>query len=253
MLIEQITEAEKLVKQYNKDENRDRDGKWTTGNDAQTSTVNAATATTGAIAIGTSSELGEGTLDNITPIRTIFGALGAASSEALAALGATFAAGAGVFTGAYFIPFGRSAVASGTLPGHPNLHYHYDGDEGHFSLYNADNELLFSGSAGGDGLIRTQDGDVIGRRVDGTVVLDSSIIPDDETETESSVQSQAPADTTTSDPNLCPVPLPDRPGFKSSASQAYQSFISSIVNPEHPMPPGWLRTTLMPLQGEWLL
>jgi len=111
---------------------------------------------------------------------------------------------------------------------------------GHFSLYNSDNELLFTGVTRGDGLIRTVDGDVIGRRVDGNIILDSSIIPlesDDEADTPAQTRAQAQTIATTAPPSLCPEPLPDRPGFKSVRSIAYQEYISTLINPEHPIPP----------------
>jgi hypothetical protein len=250
VLIKQITEAELIAKQYNENQSRDQNGRWTTGG-AQSVNANVGVAMFGGTASG-STELGISILGDLPKARTIFGALGTAATAALEAFGATFATGAAVFAGAWFIPLGRSAVASGTLPGHPDLQYHYDGDEGHFSLYNSEKELLFSGTAGGDGLIRTQDGDVIGRRIDSTVLIDAGIIPDEETEAESSVRSQAEAQAiaATSDPSLCPVPLPDRPGFKSAASMLYQQYISSIVNPEHPMPLGLAPYYINPVTGK---
>jgi hypothetical protein len=179
--------------------------------------------------------------NNIGRVGSIFGRLSATAITGLGEFVGTFAAGATAFLGAYIIPFGRSPVASGTLPGHPGLTYHYDGDMGHFSLYNSDKELLFTGTAGGDGLIRTTDGDVIGRRINGSVILDSSIIPESEDETDSPAQSRAQtqAMATTAPPSLCPAPLPDRPGFKSVRSIAYQEYISTLINPEHPIPPGF--------------
>jgi hypothetical protein len=231
-LIQRLANAESLLKEgYNPGENRDEGGRWTSGGGSNSSSVVVAAP---ALAGGQIDILG-----NIPKIASIFGRLGPLATEGLAGLAATFAVPA-AFLGAYFIPLRPSSVASGVLPGRQGINYHYDGDTGHFSLYDDDHEVLFTGTAGGDGLIRTEDGDVIGRRIDGTVLIDSDIIPEDETESESSTRSQAQARVvaTTSQPSLCPVPLPDRPGFKSARSIAYQQYASILVNPEHPMPPG---------------
>jgi hypothetical protein len=248
-LVQEITKAEKLFKEYNNDENRDQNGRWTSGSGRAVSVAATATANEGIISVGLAGAR-TAVLNNLPTIGSIFGRLSLLASEALTGFAATFAAPA-AFLGAYFIPLGRSSVASGPLPGHPGLSYHYDGDEGHFSLYNSDKELLFTGTAGGDGLIRTIDGDVIGRRVDGSVVLDSNVIPDESaSEADSSAETQAQAATATSQPNLCPEPLPDRPGFKSTRSMLYQQYISTIVNPEHPMPFGLAVYFTDPITGK---
>lgn len=236
-LIAAITTAEKLTKQYNRDEDRDQRGRWTSGSAASVSI-----AFTGEELLETGLDGVRNTLASDLPkIGSIFGrALSATAASALARLAATFS-GVTAFLGAYFIPLGRSPVVSGELPGHPGLSYHYDGDMGHFSLYNSNNDLLFAGTAGSDGLIRTIDGDVIGRRINGSVVLDSTIIPvesDDNTDAPAQSRAKTQAITTTAQPSLCPEPLPDRPGFKSVNSIAYQEYISTLINPEHPIPPG---------------
>jgi hypothetical protein len=237
VLIRKVTDAEKVFKEYNENENRDWHGRWALQNAGTATLVSPGE---GALESGLSGIRNAAT-NNIGRLGSIFGRLSATTAEGLGDLVLTFAAGATAFLGAYIIPFGRSPVASGTLPGHPGLTYHYDGDIGHFALYNSNNELLFAGTAGGDGLIRTTDGDVIGRRINGSVILDSTLIPtesEDEANTSGQTGAQTQAIATTAPPSLCPDPLPDRPGFKSLRSIAYQEYISTLINPEHPIPPG---------------
>ncbi len=165
--------------------------------------------------------------------------------------------------GAYIIPLGRSAVASGTLPDHPGIDYHYDSDTGHFTLYTNDSNIddrqtLFTGVAGADGLIRTQEGDVVGRRVDGSVIVDMDRLGSvlaaqvDDAADETGAIAIAQAQTTTEDPKLCPDPEPDVPGNKSARSVAYQEFVSSFVNPEHPIPLGFAVYYFNPETGRYV-
>jgi hypothetical protein len=240
-----VAEAEQFAKQYDPNESRDENGRWIASVGAAVSLavdrVGPLSATSGLT----------GTFGNLSRAPSIFGEVGPAALEALGGLAVTFATGATAFLGAYFLPLGRrSAVDSGTLPGHPDITYHYDGDMGHFTLYNSDHELLFTGITNGDGVIRTQDGDAIGRRIDGTIVMDSTILPDEteaapvsqieaeglnEAQTEAQAKAEAIAGT---QPQLCPDPLPDRPGYKSPLSMAYQQYVNTLVNPEHPLSPG---------------
>ena len=251
ILIQEIAKAEILIKEFNNDENRGQNGRWTLGSDHAASVTTAVATEDGVISAQLAGARAT-VLNNLPRIGSIFGELSSAASKALGELAATFS-GAAAFLGAYFIPFRPSTVASGPVPGHPGLSYNYDGDMGHFSLYNSDNELLFTGVTHGDGLIRTVDGDVIGRRVDGSLVLDSNIFPDEaDSEADNPAQSraQAQAIATTSEPSLCPDPLPDRPGFKSVRSMLYQQYVSTIVNPEHPILPGLAVYFTNPITGK---
>ncbi|HEV2263314.1 MAG TPA: Tox-REase-5 domain-containing protein, partial [Stellaceae bacterium] len=50
---------------------------------------------------------------------------------------------------------------------------------------------------------------------------------------------QAQTDTDRDEPKLCPDPGPDRPGSGRSADAvAYQAYVSTLVNPDLPTPPG---------------
>jgi hypothetical protein len=240
VLRNQITKAEQLVKQYNPDQSRDENGRWTisAGVAAAISAANRLAPVSGAMigAVG-----GQRVLPKIP---SILGELSPALLEGLGDLAATFAAPV-AFLGMYFFPFGRSAVASGTLPDHPDINYHYDSDTGHFSLYTDDHQVLFTGVAGGDGLIRTEQGDVVGRRVDGSVIVNTDELgrvlaaQTDDADSETAAVAIAQAQAKTDDPKLCPDPEPDVPGNKSPRSIAYQQFINTFVNPEHPIPPGF--------------
>ena len=171
VLCSQLTEAEELAKQYNEDEARDQNGQWTSGGG-----ISQATSAAAALVPAANPARGIGDfIGKIPNYLSIFEKLGPQALAGLAELAATFAAPV-AFLGAYFFPFDRSAVASDTLPGHPDINYNYDSDTGHFTLYtnnsNIDErQILFTG-AGADGLIRTEQGDVVGRRVDGSVIVD---------------------------------------------------------------------------------
>ncbi len=244
VLQSQVTAAEQLVKQYNPDQSRDENGRWTAGAAVSLATDHAAPPS------GMAGGL-TGTLGALPRAPSLFGEAGPAALEALSGLAVTFTSAATAFLGAYFFPLGRrGAVDSGTLPGHPDITYHYDGDIGHFTLYDSDHALLFTGITNGDGVIRTEDGDAIGRRIGGTIVMDSTILPDEaeaipdsqidaEGVNEARSQAQAKADAIAgTQPQLCPDPLPDRPGYKSPLSMAYQQYVNTLVNPEHPLSPG---------------
>ncbi|HTJ65462.1 MAG TPA: hypothetical protein VL899_16795, partial [Alphaproteobacteria bacterium] len=64
------------------------------------------------------------------------------------------------------------AAGSGTLPDYPDIRYFYDEDAGSFGLRADDGQVLFQGKMGGDGLIRTDQDDVVGRNTGGSVIVD---------------------------------------------------------------------------------
>jgi hypothetical protein len=120
VLHKQLVEAGQLAKQYNQNETRDQDGRWAT---------NGGTANAALSAAAVAPAIGPGGVGNLlgkfpnTP--SLLQRLGPAALEVLGDFAAAFAAPA-AFLGAYFIPLGRSAVASGTLPDHPDIDYHYN-------------------------------------------------------------------------------------------------------------------------------
>jgi len=259
ILYKQLVEVGQFIKQYNNNETRDQDGRWATNG----GTANAALSAAAVAPAPATGPAGVGNLFGKFPnTPSLLQRLGATALEVLGDFAAAFAAPA-AFLGAYIIPLGRSAVASGTLPDHPGIDYHYDSDTGHFTLYTNDSNIddrqtLFTGVAGADGLIRTQEGDVVGRRVDGSVIVDMDRLGSvlaaqvDDAADETGAIAIAQAQTTTEDPKLCPDPEPDVPGNKSARSVAYQEFVSSFVNPEHPIPLGFAVYYFNPETGRYV-
>ncbi len=235
---------------FNPAERRDDDGLWTDGG-----------------ASGTTSTLGT-VVGSVAAADTIAGSVfGSVSEATLAALGILGSGmlAATAFLGVLFFPTNRSQLSAGTLPGHPDLSYRYDDGEGSLSLFQ-NGERIFFAHPDADGVFRDSDGRIVGRKLDGSVMLDpdaaaglaSSAAPaqrpgDDPdavgaavgaatgaiagAEIGSRLQTGA-ADATRNEPKLCPDPGPDKPGGKSEEAVAYQAFISRLVNPDNPLPPG---------------
>lgn len=148
------------------------------------------------------------------------------------------------FLGTLFIPTNRSLISSGVVPGNANISFQFDRGEGVLTLSRSDDgSVLFSGRYGADGLFRDNNGNAFGRVVDGAVVLDPDALPgyasSSQPATQSGAGAQAQTDTDRDEPKLCPDPGPDRPGSGRSADAvAYQAYVSTLVNPDLPTPPG---------------
>lgn len=237
-LLRRLSIAEALLKAgFDPGQTRDNDGRWTSDGRGGTNAI-AATDPLPTLLVSTAIPMSVVAVEAAGGA-SIFGGISVMALAGLEALGAAAAAPMAFF-GAYFLPLGHSAATSqGTLPDHPDVHYSYDSDTGDFVL-SRNGTPIFGGSADADGLIRDPEGKVVGRRVDGSVVIDSDAAADvigDETNAEAGAVAQAQA-ATKAEPKLCPDPGPDRPGFKSPRSIAYQIFVNELVNPEMPTPPG---------------
>jgi hypothetical protein len=258
-LLKQLADDEAILKAgYDPAQTRDSDGRWSknpgSAKPAKNSDVKPSVDNRLRTAVAPIS-MGEPLLSR--PLGGLFSAtLGRLSLAALERLALTFAAGITVFLGAYFVSFKESPVLYGTLPDHPDINYHYDDDTGRFSLSTDDDGVVFEGRAGADGLIRTDSGDIIGRRLGDTVVIDSSILPLEEVDGDAESRTNTAAIAATSadkvDPNLCPDPEPDVGGYKSPRSMAYQQYINLLVNPVHPISPGLAVYYFNPVTGRYV-
>jgi hypothetical protein len=242
---------------YDPGESRDQYGRWAAGAAAAIALVGERLLSTMATAGVASTPVG------VAAVRaaggaSIFGGISATAVDGLAAIGEAIAAPAAFF-GAYFFPRTRSAVGSGDVPDHPGVSYEYDDDTGSFVLLR-DGAPIFGGSTDWEGLVRDPEGNVVGRRVPGSVILDSDAL-DDVLETNDSSEANADAQVGStagaqaiaqSQPKLCPDPGPDRPGFKSPRSIAYQLFINEFVNPEMPTPPGLAYNLWDPVENKFV-
>ncbi len=213
-------------------EDRDRNGEWTTG------------GALGAAAARTAQSLrAEASLIETTSaaVRVALGRI---------ALGLT---GVTTFLGIIFIPTNRSLITEGTVPDHPDIKFKYDDDAGVFTIHRdgADGSTYgFSGRPDADGVFRDGQGRAYARRLaDGTIIIDPDALPGPKTDTSN-------GDT---QPKLCPDPGPDKRYLldengnldesKVDRAAKYQAYISSIVNPQDPLPIGLAVNLPNPLGG----
>ena len=179
--------------------------------------------------------------DNAVPKASLLRRLAPAALRALAQLGARIVAAgaleATAFLGIIFIPTNRSLISQGPVPNKPDLSYEYDAGAGRLRLYRQDGDnriLAFEGHPDVDGIIRDKDGRAIGRRVDGSVVI---LDPDG---------LQGSKD---EEPKLCPAPTKDRQGPKEKDIE-YQHYVSTLVNPDAPLPRGLAVKLYNPVTGK---
>ena len=228
-LLRRLHVAESLLKDgFDPNQARDEGGRWTSGGGTSRAGGSSSRHEAAALAVGAAA-IGEEAAS-----ASLLGEIGATTIAGLEAIGAGLGAAATLFLGVLFIPIGRSSVSSGELPGEPDIRYHYDGDTGHFTLYGPDKAPIFHGTDGGDGIIRAGNGDAIGRRVQGSVVVDWDSLA----RAVADGGISARTNTDSNDPKLCPDPWLDVPGYKSPASKLYQAYINWKTNPQNPLPPG---------------
>jgi hypothetical protein len=157
--------------------------------------------------------------------------LGAYASRVLAP-----ASAAAVAFGILFIPSTENIRVEGEVPGIPGLRYSWNRDE-------TELHLTYDDGAGGhrtfsafldDDVFRDQQGNVIGRVIDGNkVAIDAiAVIPDLVNQDE---------------PKLCPAPAPDVIGsdqgkpYEENWARQYEDFLKQFVNPppDGPTPGGF--------------
>ena len=159
---------------------------------------------------------------------SIFGALGRVALAGLSDLAAGMAAPT-AFLGVLFLPTNSSLVSEGTLPGRPDLSYRYDQDTGVLDIYRQDDagrQLLASSHIGVDGLFHDATGDVIGRSLGSTVLVDPNALPAPIGRT--GAEARTEAESAQDRPQLCPAPTPEDITGRKDRALAYQQQITGL-------------------------
>jgi hypothetical protein len=234
-----------LAKKYDPNEPRDARGRWTSEGAATASVADSVIAPEKhAPALR---QFAANTLAGAAAVVTDAGAAIATDGAAGAGVGVEIgvgaaAAGAALALGVLVISTTGTGggVATGSVPNASDLGYSLDQDTGVLTLTrtNADGtkDVVYEGHPGPDGLFRDQAGNVVGRRLDGSIVIDPDAVPGYESRAKTKDRSAAAADVQvgaiakTDDPKLCPDPGPDTPGWmkRSERSLAYQEQISGL-------------------------
>ena len=236
---------------FDPDQPRDDHGRWT-GEGGGAATL-AATATVAESVIEPAKlvpalrQLSARLLSGAASIASDAGAIAADAAEAASIGVGAATSGAVAFFGTLFIPTNRSLISEGAIPDAPDLGYRFDQGAGVLTLTrtNADGtkETLFQARPGEDSLLRDKDGNVVGRFLGDSVVVDPDVVAGyesrarDKDRTNASARAQAVPIADTAQPKLCPDPSADKPGNKSPGAIAYQMYVGMVVNGE-PLPLG---------------
>lgn len=198
---------------YNEGEDRDERGRWTS--------PGAAAATAGAAAA------------DLFSAPAFIPAL----RQFAAGLLPSGAAGAATALGIIVIPTNRSLISEGSIPDEPRLSYHFDQGTGVLTFTrerdDGSKEVIFEGRRIGENVFQDREGNVIGRDLGGSLVVDPDMIPAyrsnaaDDASSQSGVGTDAAAN---SKPKLCPDPGPDKPGRKTEKDIAYEMYVGTLVN-----------------------
>jgi hypothetical protein len=207
-----------LVKEYDPNQPRDEQGRWTNHGEGPSSSVREAFSAAGF-------------LIRQTPLPPVL-------PWALRVLSGPVA-----FFGTLLVPTNRSNVSEGTIPDSPGLAYR--NDEGVLTLYHVDDDghrtIIFNGLSGADHLYRDEQGNIIGRNIGSGqgFIIDPGALPklaekiDGVKNPEYRAQLQAYVDAVMkSDPRLCPLPSRDRGSNDSKQAGLYQSQVCGL-------PPDW--------------
>ena len=229
-------------------EARDDRGRWTdTGGGASTTGTNTTTAEIGAVAVANSvAAVADAVISS--PGWKIWGR---AALEALPRVAGELAGPLAMAGGLILMPTNESLTSEGTLPGRPDVAY--KANEMELTLYHVDDQgqrtPFFISHPDADSFYRDEQGNVVGRFVNGAFVLDpagaAAVLPtvtgekieeDNETPEErrariAALVVRAIAKVRTADPEeLCPDPGPDRPGAESASprTRAYQEQVTRL-------------------------
>jgi hypothetical protein len=237
----QVMAAVALAKDYDPDESRDEQGRWTSegaaGGAAAGAVADAARMFGNPAYAEGLRQLAARALAALPSLPTAAAALGDAAAATLPAA---------AFFGTLFIPAPRNVSSDGSLPDAPDFSYHFDQEAGHLTierkLDDGTNETVFDGRYDKDGVFRDAGGNPIGRYLGGTAVaLDADAVRGYEARRRSDAQAPpgaiAQTDTATrSDPKVCPDPEPDKPGHKNERAIAYEEWVGEQVGGV--VPPG---------------
>jgi hypothetical protein len=226
-----VMAAVELAKDYDPDQARDEQGRWTSGGGS------ASAAIAGAVADAARMFGNPAYAEGLRQLA----ARALAAVPAAAAVGEVTAAAApaAAFFGTLFIPAPRNVTSDGTLPDAPDFSYHFDQEAGHLTithqLADGTRETVFDGRYDKDGVFRDADGNAIGRHLGSSVALDADAVRGYEARRRSDAQALPDAIAqsiarTRSDPEVCPEPGPDKPGRKDPGAIAYQMYVQQTVN-----------------------
>ncbi|HUK08316.1 MAG TPA: Tox-REase-5 domain-containing protein [Stellaceae bacterium] len=257
-VLRRLAIADKLIKEgFNPDEPRNARGEWTS--EGGGTSAGAAVATTAApVATDTGRELTETVAGTtVASVATdigsdLFSAWRIWTADALALL-PRIAAGLNVFTlagGLILIPGNRSGglESQGTLPDNPDIAY--ERMEGRLTLYRVDEDgnrtKIYEGYPGADHYYRDEQGNVVAQDlgIENGFVADPTAITalamrgprrrrdqdaEEDSDADSDAQAAARARSIAKDePQLCPDPGPDRPGYKSPRAMEYQMRVTGL-------------------------
>lgn len=233
-----VIAAVELAKDYDPNQPRDEQGRWTSdGTAAAAAGVAAGTArmyADSAYATGLK-EIAARAL--AAAARTLPAAAAAIGDAATAA-----AAPATAFFGTMFFPTPRHLdEADGAVSGAPDYTWHFDQEAGHLTiahqLDDGSSETVFNGRYDQTGVFRDESGNAIGRYLGDSVALDADAVRGYEARQRSDAQAPpgaiAQTDTATrSEPKLCPDPTVESLAGRKEPGILYQSQISGL-------PPGF--------------
>ena len=221
-----VMAAVELSKDYDPDQPRDEQGRWSREGAAAAAAAGAAAGFAG----NPDAFNVYGAPSAAAGLRALAQrALGAAAAllpEGAAVVGLA-AAGSAAVLGTLFLPTNRAAVATGTLPDAPEFSYKYDQDTGRLTVtrQNPDGttDTVFSGHHDKDAVFRDQNGNAIGRYLGDSVALDADAVR--------GYQAPGPATTRDDDPKVCPAPEKDKGGGKSNeGGVAYEEYVGEVVH-----------------------
>jgi hypothetical protein len=233
---------------FDPNQSRDDHGRWTDdGAGASTTGANATTAEIGAVSVASSVAA---VADEVisSPGWKLWGRV---ALEALPRIAAELTGPLAMAGGLILMPTNESLISEGTLPGRPDVAY--KANEIELTLYHVDDQgqrtPFFVSRPDADRFYRDEQGNVVGRFVNGAFVLDPAgaavVLPTtagdkidekDETPEErktriAALVVQAIAKVRTADPQeLCPDPAPDRAGAESASprTRAYQEQVTRL-------------------------
>jgi len=240
--LRKLNAAVALAKEFDPDQPRDEQGRWTSEGEAADGATAASAAPATDTAAATAGAAAASVAGDVLTSPALGPALRQFAARALATaagVAAGSAATAALVLGFVCIPLKwSSGISEGSVEDAPDLGYRFDQATGHLRLSctneDGSEDILYSGRVGTDGLFRDNDGNVIGRRLDGSVIVDPDAVPGYESRAKSKDRAQtgararvdAIADTV--QPKLCPAPTEESTAGRSERTTAYQSQISKL-------------------------
>lgn len=214
--LRRLGKAVALAKDYNPDQPRDEQGRWTS--------EGVEGAATGFVSNRVVAAPGLVPALRQLAARLFSSGIGGPASAAVA------------FFGTLFIPTNNSLISEGAVPDGSNLGYRFDQGTGVLSLTRTNEDgskdELFYGRYSSDGFFRDKDGNIIGRHLGGSVVIDADAVPGyrsaRSTDEEPSAGARTDAATDTDEPKLCPAPIEESTEGRKQPALRYQEQISHI-------------------------